>query len=105
MNSPCLQCIRVRDPQICENKQCNDWQAWFLDRWESMRENVRNQIKNAPVQESGVPLGGHRYAAPHQIQTFLKKDPCNGCTDLKNLCRQPCNAKARWNQMRHEVTR
>ena len=105
MNSPCLECIRVRDPQNCENKCCKDWQAWFLDRWETMRENVRKQIKESPAVERGVPLGGHHYATPHQIQVYLQNDPCNGCKGLKNLCQEPCAAKTRWNQMRHEVIR
>lgn len=35
---PCKSCTRVKDPENCENKSCKDWQQWFLDRWETMRE-------------------------------------------------------------------
>lgn len=103
MNSPCLYCIRVKDPENCENKTCKDWQAWFLDRWEAMRENVRDQIKASPITEAGVPLGGHLYAHPHRVQSHLQCDPCDRCQNLKNLCQEPCSAKSRWNAMRNEV--
>lgn len=39
--SPCLTCTRVRDPKNCENKSCMDWRAWFLERWETVRRNIR----------------------------------------------------------------
>ena len=103
MKSPCLCCTRVRDPECCENKSCKDWQAWFQDRWESMRENVRNQIKESPTVEVGIPLGGHFYVPPHQIQAYLQKNPCDRCTSPKSLCLEPCSAKARWQKMRNEV--
>ena len=31
--SPCVGCVRVRDPEACENKNCKHWKAWFLRRW------------------------------------------------------------------------
>lgn len=97
MNSPCETCIRVRDPQICENKNCKDWQAWFLDRWETMRQSVRHQIQTAPVTETGIPLGGHFYAHPNRIKTYLRENPCVRCSCPRELCQEACRAKQIWN--------
>ena len=36
--SPCLTCIRVKDPSNCENKTCKLWKAWFIRTWEAMRD-------------------------------------------------------------------
>ena len=38
---PCKICTRVKDPEKCENKTCRDWQQWFFDRWEILREQLR----------------------------------------------------------------
>ena len=97
MKSPCETCIRVRDPQACENKNCKDWQAWFLDRWETMRQTVRHQIQNAPVTETGIPLGGRFYVQPNRIQTYLKENPCLRWQCPKALCQETCRAKQIWN--------
>lgn len=96
MNSPCLKCTRVRDPQACENKLCKDWQAWFIDRWESMREYVREQMDETTTKEIGVPLGGERYAHPHRIREYWKEDPCQRCLCPKELCQVPCAARMAW---------
>lgn len=34
---PCLTCVKVKDPQDCENKSCKDWKEWWLKRWEALR--------------------------------------------------------------------
>ena len=31
--SPCVGCVRVKEPDKCENKNCKVWKAWFLRRW------------------------------------------------------------------------
>lgn len=103
MKSPCYHCTRVRDPQNCENKNCKDWQAWFIDRWESMREYVRKEMEAAPMEKKGVPLGGNRYAHPHRVQEYLSIDPCNGCICQNNICHTPCPVKAAWEEMNKEV--
>ncbi len=36
MESPCLTCTRVKDPQNCENKLCRPWQVWYLKRWKGI---------------------------------------------------------------------
>lgn len=105
MKSPCFTCTRVRDPMKCENKTCKDWQAWFLDRWESMRENVRSRMANAPVTEIGVPLGGHRYISPHRMEDHLNTDPCSQCKCPQSICVTPCPAKDIWNKQKGMVQR
>lgn len=104
MKSPCLQCTRVRDPQNCENKNCKDWQAWFIDRWEAMRQNVRDQMETAPLCEEGIPLGGHQYASPHRVRAYLDTDPCSRCLCPKDLCAVPCPAKTAWNEKQSGVS-
>lgn len=32
--SPCLTCLRVKNPGDCENKNCRVWSAWFMGRWD-----------------------------------------------------------------------
>ena len=34
---PCSTCTRVEDPKDCENKRCQTWRDWFIQRWEQMR--------------------------------------------------------------------
>ncbi len=94
--SPCLSCTRVKDPCNCENKLCKDWQAWFINRWENMRRNVRASMDQAPIADQGVPLGGHRYSPPHRVEAFLKNDPCKTCYCPKDVCTKPCQLKLAW---------
>lgn len=98
MNSPCLECKRVRDPQACENKGCKDWQAWFISRWESMRENVRAQMEETTTHDIGIPLGGERYAHPHRMREYIKEDPCRRCLCANGICHTPCNAHIAWEE-------
>lgn len=105
MVSPCLHCTRVRDPKNCENKTCKDWQAWFIDRWEAMREHVRAEMENVSIEEVGVPLGGHRYASPHRAQQYLLNDPCNACPCPKDVCHTPCPVKSAWEEKNKEAKR
>ena len=34
---PCLICTKVKDPENCEIKSCQEWQKWFIERWEELR--------------------------------------------------------------------
>lgn len=34
---PCKTCTWVKDPESCENKKCQEWIKWFIDRWEDLR--------------------------------------------------------------------
>ncbi len=38
IKSPCLNCTRVKDPTVCENKLCGPWKSWWLEWWEGMRK-------------------------------------------------------------------
>lgn len=93
--SPCLGCIRVADPENCTDKSCRVWQAWFLDQWERSRMELR-RMKDMPVQKAGVAVGGHRYAAPHQVRAYLRQDPCGACLCPAELCKSPCRRRRVW---------
>lgn len=101
--SPCLTCTRVPDPRECENKQCKLWQRWFVDRWEQLRSGVRHQVQTREPEAAGVNIGGVRYAMPHQVEDYLKKDPCAGCLCGDGLCVTPCRAKRSWEETRKDV--
>ena len=103
--SPCLTCTRVKDPKNCENKTCRDWQAWFIDRWESMREYVRAEMEKVPVFEVGIPLGGEKYAPPHLVRAYLATDPCDACAYPRTNCHKPCPSKALWLSKQKEVNK
>lgn len=103
MNSPCSTCIRVREPNKCENKTCKEWQAWFINRWDAMRANVRAQIAEAPLDDLGIPLGGQRYVSPHRVLEYRKQDPCQRCLSPKDLCYSSCPAKLAWLDAQKEV--
>ena len=105
MNSPCLTCTRVQKPHNCENKTCKEWQAWFIDRWETMRSNVRTQMEKAPLKDTGIPLGGHRYVSPHRVTEYRKQDPCQRCLGPIDLCHSPCPAKSAWLKALSDETR
>ena len=95
MKSPCLDCTRVKDPKNCENKNCKEWQAWFIDRWESMRTYVQAQMEK----ENAV-------ATPAKILTTHpqgKEDPCDTCPFPKDMCHTPCLVKSAW--LKKEITR
>lgn len=32
--SPCETCNRTKDAKTCANKNCTNWQGWFLRQWE-----------------------------------------------------------------------
>ena len=34
---PCLNCTKVKEPENCENKKCQEWREWFIKWWEKMR--------------------------------------------------------------------
>ena len=103
MNSPCVGCTRVKDPQTCENKLCKDWQTWFISRWEAMRQNVRAQMEETTTYDIGVPLGGERYAHPHRMREYFREDPCRRCLCPKNACHTPCNARVAWAKIQSGV--
>lgn len=96
--SPCLTCRRVRNPDGCENKQCKDWQAWFIDRWEAMRKMIRQQMERAELREDGVQVGGTLYSHPDRVREYLGVNPCDGCLCPKDLCETPCAVRKVWDE-------
>lgn len=96
-------CVRVPDPEQCENKNCKVWRAWFVERWEQLRQIPRQQLEQARREPVGVAIGSHHYAAPHQVRSYLAQDPCGGCLCPKDLCRTPCQVKRAWQEARARV--
>lgn len=39
--SPCLTCTIVKDPVNCENKSCQMWREWFIQRWNELRNGKK----------------------------------------------------------------
>lgn len=33
LESPCLNCKRVKNPADCENKNCRPWRNWYFEQW------------------------------------------------------------------------
>lgn len=101
--SPCLRCTRVADPRNCENKNCQLWRKWFLHRWAQIHNYPRQKMEQVKLEPVGVVLGGKHYAAPHQVQQYLSKDPCQDCLCPKDLCSTPCGVRRAWENAKREV--
>lgn len=72
--SPCSSCIRISDPDACEDKQCRPWRRWFLARW-------------AEIHALAPAAPEHRSAA---------EDPCAGCICAGDMCMVICPKKRQW---------
>lgn len=72
-NSPCLQCIRVTDPETCDDKRCRQWQHWFLGKWEQTRK---------------------RFGGP--AQRIKEPSPCESCAVQGTACAGSCRDRRRW---------
>ena len=93
--SPCVGCVRMKDPQMCADKTCREWQRWFVQQWEQTRQSFR-QAKERPQPVVGVNVGGRYYAAPHEVRNYLRCDPCGCCQCPKELCHTPCRKRLVW---------
>ena len=93
---PCLYCQRVKDPENCENKTCRAWKAWFIDRWESMRNSIRHEIHGEGIKGRPIYVGGRRYHHPDMVRQFLSGDPCRRCPWRDGLCTGTCYEKKTW---------
>lgn len=100
--SPCLRCSRVSDPDSCENKHCVPWRNWFVAQWNILHDYPR-RMKDRPGEKLGVAIGGHRYAPPSLLQSYLKNDPCNYCACTWDQCHTPCRARQNWTMVKREV--
>lgn len=101
---PCLHCERVRDPRNCENKQCNEWRTWFIDRWESVRKGAMQTYGSRGIPKTAISVGGVRYHHPDSIRRFLEKDPCLQCPWRENLCKEPCATKVLWLSEKEKIS-
>lgn len=41
--SPCLRCTRCAKPEECNNKNCAEWQVWYLESWEKTRKLLKGE--------------------------------------------------------------
>ncbi len=94
--SPCMRCTRVADPANCENKNCQKWQRWYIDKWEDMRFSVRGAMERVEITPAGVCIGGNYYSQPHRVKNYLQKDPCANCLCPRDVCTLPCAVKRSW---------
>lgn len=101
--SPCLYCVRVKNPRECENKNCKVWQKWFLARWELLRHNICQPAPPAPESPAGVSIGGHTYYHPDHIRQALQAEPCKTCKYPPELCTAPCRVHRSWDETRGDV--
>ena len=101
--SPCLRCTRVPDPRNCDNKRCQPWRQWFLDRWELLRSVPRQQMEQVVLTPNGSSIGGTRYTPPSQLQTYLRTDPCKACLCPKDLCTSPCRIRRAWEEAKGDT--
>lgn len=101
--SPCISCIRVKDPQLCENKHCKPWQQWFIGKWEGMRQTMRMESEKKSAIPKPVNIGGTGYLIPDQVRRYLAEDPCQRCVYPRTLCETPCQARRVWEEMKNEV--
>lgn len=71
---PCTNCRRTEDPGQCDNKDCRQWRAWFLQSWEQLRR---------------------RY--------LPEEDPCQLCSCPAQMCVVPCSQKLEWQKKQEEA--
>jgi hypothetical protein len=91
---PCRGCTRVKNPAVCENKECSLWRQWFIKRWDRVHIYPRQKMEQTvPV---GISIGGRRYLHPDHMREYIRNDPCKDCTCTKALCKTPCRTKLTW---------
>lgn len=39
-NNPCTSCTRMKNPQSCTNKHCEEYRKWFIPIWNTNRLKV-----------------------------------------------------------------
>lgn len=103
--SPCKTCTRVRCPEDCENKNCRQWRAWFLENWERTRKSPALQRELKKVGVGTVNIGGNAYPHPDRVREYLENDPCDRCPFPRELCTSPCPARRAWMETKKEVTK
>ena len=51
---PCKTCKRVKDPRGCENKNCNDWCEWLLEKWKGFNRYYEKHKHMEMVEDGKV---------------------------------------------------
>lgn len=105
VKSPCLTCTRVKNPSNCENKLCNDWQNWFIERWDEMRASIYSEAMPLVVDRSAIMVGGYKYSHPDYVRRFLQHKPCLNCDCPAELCKEPCAMLVVWEAMKEKAVK
>lgn len=100
---PCSTCQRVRDPKNCENKLCKEWQAWFIDRWDSMRRSIMQAEPGQCIQGETISVGGEKYHHPDRVRQFLSEEPCLQCPRSNGFCLNPCQVRKTWDSEKEKM--
>ena len=80
---PCSACSKG----LCEDRECQLWQNWFLHKWDIARKQIQSCVWNK------IDLQGKKafcYLLPHELE-----DPCATCV-CKNWCDTPCSLRLNW---------
>ena len=102
---PCLECTRVVNPANCENKQCKEWQNWFIARWDAMRASLYASAAPLTVERDAITVGGYKYSHPDYVRKFLKDKPCLTCNCPADLCKEPCTLLVVWEAMKEKAVK
>ena len=88
---PCTVCRQG----MCEEKDCQRWQVWFLEAWEQVNRKAAEEIRR----QNRLPEGKLLYGLPHEAV-----DPCRLCP-AKRWCDTPCQRRLWWWDNRMEKIR
>ena len=52
-DSPCKTCTRVKKPEYCVDKNCKDWNMWFVKLWNRLHCAYEPQLQQMEGTEDG----------------------------------------------------
>jgi len=99
--SPCNTCKCVAYPRRCENKECQAWREWWIERWEQIRSCAQARLNMAPTETPA--RDKFQYDTPDHIRRYLQEKPCEKCQVPKDLCHGVCRSLRRWEEYRKEI--
>lgn len=103
--SPCLTCKKTKRPSICTGQDCEEWKAWFVERWENTTAALCRYAVPYKVERGAIFVGGYRYSHPDTIRRFLANNPCEKCDIPESLCRHSCGILKRWEEMKEKAVK
>lgn len=82
-DKPCVSCSK----NLCEDRECPQWQAWFSQNWTAATKQIQSSAWNE-IDRRG--RQSFCYYLPHEL-----KDPCSNCV-CKDWCDTPCSLRLAW---------